>query len=137
MLFRSVAYIVSNGSIGNRIDNFRFAGRLTYNAGGTETIATSGISQISTNEISANGKEIESVDSIKKYAPRFYAARYRAVTSRDYEIITPRIYPYIDAIAAYGGEELNPPQFGKVYLAIKPTNGSYLSNSTKNEIRTR
>jgi hypothetical protein len=132
-----VSYVVSNGSIGNRIDNFTFAGKLTYNAGGTETIATSGISQISTNEISANGKEIESVDSIKKYAPRFYAARYRAVTSRDYEIITPRIYPYIDAIAAYGGEELNPPQFGKVYLAIKPTNGSYLSNSAKNEIRTR
>lgn len=65
-----------------------------------ETVATSGISQLATSEISANGKDIESVDSIKKYAPRFYSARYRAVTARDYEIITPRVYPYIDAIAS-------------------------------------
>jgi len=132
-----VSYIVSNGSLANRIDNFVFAGRLTYNAGGSEITATTGISQIFTNEVAANGKEIESIDSIKKYAPRFYSARYRAVTARDYEIITPRVYPYIDAIAAYGGEELNPPQYGRVYLAIKPTNGPFLSNSAKNEIRTR
>jgi hypothetical protein len=132
-----VSYITTNGSSGNRIDNFRFAGRLTYTVGGGERIATAGISQVTAVEVSANGKEIESVDSIKKYAPRFYSARYRAVTSRDYEIITPRVYPFIDAIAAYGGEELNPPQYGKVFLAIKPTNGPYLSNSAKNEIKTK
>jgi hypothetical protein len=132
-----VSYITTNGSSGNRIDNFRFAGRLTYTVGGGERIATAGISQVTSIEVSANGKEIESVDSIKKYAPRFYSARYRAVTSRDYEIITPRVYPFIDAIAAYGGEELSPPQYGKVFLAIKPTNGPYLSNSAKNEIKTK
>lgn len=132
-----VAYIVTNGSTGNRIERFRFAGRLTYVTGGAETVAVSGISEITAEEVSSDGKEIESVDSIKKYAPRFYSARYRAVTSRDYEIITPRVYPFIDAIAAYGGEELNPPQYGKVFLAIKPTNGPFLSNSAKDEIRTK
>ena len=132
-----VSYIVSNGSIGNRINSFRFSGRLTFVAAGIETLARAGISAITTEEISSDGKEIESVDSIKKYAPRFYSARHRAVTSRDYEIITPRIYPFIDAIAAYGGEELNPPQYGKVFLAIKPTNGPYLSNSAKDEIKTK
>ncbi len=132
-----VSYLVSNGSLGNRIERFRFAGRLTYVSGGSETVATSGISAITSEEISSDGKEIESVDSIKKYAPRFYSARYRAVTSRDYEIITPRVYPFIDAIAAYGGEELSPPQYGKVFLAIKPTNGPFLSNSAKNEIKTK
>lgn len=132
-----VSYIITNGSLGNRIQNFIFTGTLTYSAGGIETIATSGISQILATEISNDGKEIESIDSIKKYAPRFYSARYRAVTSRDYEIITPRIYPFIDAIAAYGGEELDPPQYGRVFLAVKPTNGLFLSNATKNEIKTK
>jgi hypothetical protein len=132
-----VSYLTTKGSQGNRIQNFAFAGRITYNAGGVNTTATQGISQITSIEVSANGKEIESVDSIKKYAPRFYSARYRAVTARDYEIVTPRVYPFIDAIAAYGGEELTPPQYGKIYLAIKPTNGPYLSNSAKNEIVTK
>ena len=135
--FVEVSYIVNNGSIGNRIDNFRFAGKLTFSNAGVETIATAGISAITTEEVATNGKEIESVDSIKKYAPRFYSARHRAVTARDYEIITPRVYPLIDAIAAYGGEELSPPQYGKVFLAIKPTNGPFLSNAAKDEIRTK
>jgi hypothetical protein len=132
-----VSYIITNGSSGNRVQNFAFTGRLTYNFGGVENLITSGISQLTANTPSNDGKEIESVDSIKKYAPRFYSARHRAVTSRDYEIITPRIYPFIDTIAAYGGEDLNPPQYGKVFLAIKPTNGQYLSNSVKNEIKSK
>ena len=132
-----VSYLVTNGSEGNRIEKFRFVGRLTYVSAGTDVVAKGGISAITAEEISSDGKEIESVDSIKKYAPRFYSARYRAVTSRDYEIITPRVYPYIDAIAAYGGEELSPPQYGKVFLAIKPTNGPFLSNAAKDEIRTK
>jgi hypothetical protein len=132
-----VSYNITSGSAGNRIQNFVFTGRLTYNFGGVENTITSGISQISTSEISDDGKEIESIDSIKKYAPRFYSTRYRAVTSRDYEIITPRVYPFIDAIAVYGGEELNPPQYGKVFLAIKPRNGPFLSNFVKNEIKTK
>jgi hypothetical protein len=132
-----VSYNITSGSAGNRIQNFVFTGRLTYNFGGVENTIISGISQISTSEISDDGKEIESIDSIKKYAPRFYSTRYRAVTSRDYEIITPRVYPFIDAIAVYGGEELNPPQYGKVFLAIKPRNGPFLSNFVKNEIKTK
>ena len=131
-----VSYITTNGTEANRVDNFSFAGKLTYVISGVENTAIKGISQVTTEEISSDGKSIESVDSIKKYAPRFYSARYRAVTSRDYEIITPRVYPFIDAIAAYGGEELNPPQYGKIFLAIKPTNGPYLSLASKNEIKT-
>ncbi len=132
-----VSYITTKGSLGNRVQNFTFAGTLSYSAGGVENTAVSGISQVTVTEISSDGKEIESIDSIKKYAPRFYSARYRAVTSRDYEIVTPRVYPFIDAIAAYGGEDLSPPQYGKVFLAIKPTNGPYLSNSAKSEIKTQ
>jgi hypothetical protein len=131
-----VSYVTTNGGIANRVDNFTFAGKIIYAISGVETVVISGISQIATDEISSDGKAIESVDSIKKYAPRFYSARYRAVTSRDYEIITPRVYPYIDAIAAYGGEDLTPPQYGQVFLAIKPTNGPYLSLSAKREIQT-
>ena len=131
----TATYIVSNGSSGNGAANFTFAGRLTYLLGGVETDITQGISLITTTQASENGDEIESIDSIKYLAPRVYASQYRAVTSHDYIGLIPFLYPNIDSVSAYGGEELDPPQFGKVYVTVKPKNGEVLSDVAKDSIK--
>jgi hypothetical protein len=120
-----VSYITTNGSGGNGVRNFSFAGSLADNDGFP---ITTGISEIVTNVPSRNGAEIESLSNIKNLAPRFYAAQHRAVTALDYEAIIPQIYPNTDSVVAYGGESATPPQFGKVFISIKPTNGQFISD---------
>mgnify|MGYP003331462984 CR=1 FL=1 len=84
-----------------------------------------------------NGGDIESLSSIKYFAPRLYSSQYRAVTSRDYEAIIQQIYPNTESVSVVGGEELDPPQFGKVLISIKPKNGDYVSDFDKETILTR
>jgi hypothetical protein len=129
--FVEVSYIVSNGENANNISNFTFSGTLRDNSGNS---ITSGVSLIATNYQSFGGKSIESVESIKKYAPRIYASQNRAVTSSDYEALIPKIYPESESVSAFGGEELTPPSYGKVFISIKPYNGVYLSSTIKSNI---
>jgi hypothetical protein len=128
----NVSYIVTNGKESDGSASFTFSGRLIDN----NTInITSGISLITTISSSQNGDDIESMDSIKYLAPRIYASQYRAVTANDYKGIIPYIYPNVDSVTAYGGDELTPPEYGKVFISIKPRNGNYLSQISKNEIK--
>ena len=85
---------------------------------------------------SESGDSIEDVRSVKYYAPRLYSSQHRAVTASDYEAIIPSIFPNIESIAAFGGEELDPPKFGRVFIAAKPKNGSFLSQFSKKQILT-
>ena len=71
------------------------------------------------------------MSTIKNLAPRFYAAQYRAVTASDYEAIIPTVYPNAESVTAYGGEQSSPPQFGKVFISIKPKNGQFISDFDK------
>ena len=130
-----VSYIVTDGVEGNGAANFNFAGRLTYVLGGADVDITSGISLITTAQSSENGDSIESIDNIKYLAPRVYASQYRAVTPNDYKSLIPFLYPNIDSVSAYGGEELDPPEFGKVYITVKPKNGEFLSAVAKDSIK--
>tara|TARA_R100001443_G_scaffold85769_1_gene92477 strand:+ start:1733 stop:3871 length:2139 start_codon:yes stop_codon:yes gene_type:complete len=131
-------YIVSNGDAANGVSNFSFAGRVVYNRNGVEFNVTSGISLVSTGLVSSGGENIETVESIKKFAPRIYATQNRALTSNDYETLIPaKIYPETESISVFGGEELVPPQYGKVFISIKPTFGDYLPNLIKENIKTR
>ena len=128
----TVRYIVSNGSDANGLSSFVFNGTIVDQS---ERIVTSGISLLTTIESSQLGDSIETVESIKKYATRIYASRNRAVTAADYEALIPSIYPEAESVSAYGGEELSPPQFGKVFISIKPYNDRYLSNLIKDNIK--
>lgn len=128
-----VTYLVSNGENGNDIAQFNFIGKLTSSR--ESVTVSSGISLVTTNQSSFAGSNIESIESVKKYSTRIYASQNRAVTSSDYESIVPRIYPETESVSAFGGEELTPPQYGKVFISIKPTNGSYLSNLIKDNIK--
>ena len=89
---------------------------------------------VGTVQASTNGSEIESISSIKYYAPRIYSSQYRAVTPRDYEAIVKKIYPDTESVAVVGGEEMDPPEFGTVTISIKPKNGTYVSTFNKTRI---
>ena len=131
-------YIVTNGDAANGVSGFNFAGRLTYTRNGVEFNVTSGVSLLTPSIIASGGSNIETVESIKKFAPRIYAAQNRALTSNDYETIIPsKIYPETESISVFGGEELVPPQYGKVFISIKPTFGDYLPNLIKENIKMR
>ena len=127
-----VTYCVSSGPDANGIDRFSYSGRtLTNNA----AIVTSDFSVIDTIARSRNAQEIESVNSIRNYAPRIYASQYRAVTATDYEVLVPQIYEETESISVFGGEVLDPPQYGKVFITIKPVNGQFIPNFVKENIK--
>ena len=133
-----VDYIVSSGDGGNAVRNFQFAGKLTYTRNATEYTVSSGVSLLTTGLPASGGEQIESVDSIKKFAPRIYASQNRALTSNDYETLIPtKIYPETESISVFGGEDLVPPQYGKVFISIKPRTGDFLPNLIKENIRLR
>ena len=129
-------YIVTSGDAANGVNQFEFAGNLTYERNGQTYTITQGISLITTDVTSKGGETIESVDSIKKFAPRIYASQNRALTANDYETLIPaKIYPETESISVFGGEELVPPQYGKVFISIKPRTGDFLPNLIKENIR--
>ena len=131
-------YIVSDGDSGNGISSFQFSGRLTYTRNAQTYTVTSGISLLTTGLTSSGGDTIESVESIRRYAPRIYAAQNRALTAGDYETLIPsKIYPETESISVFGGEELIPPQYGKVFISIKPRTGDFLPNLIKQNIKSK
>jgi len=126
-----VSYIVTSGPSGNGASNFTFSGRLKDN---NLFDITSGISLLTTQSKSESGDDIESIDSIKYFSPKVFASQYRAVTSNDYKALIPYVYPNVESVNAYGGDELDPPEYGKVFISIKPRNGTFLSEITKQTI---
>jgi len=128
----SVSYNVTNGEEVNGVSGLTFAGRLLDN---NSNIVTSNISLLTVTQAATSGAEIESVSSIKKYAPKLYAAKNRAVTTNDYEAIIPQIYPEAESVSVFGGEELDPPRYGKVFITIKPSFGPFVPNSIKDNLK--
>ncbi len=129
----TATYIVTDGESGNGPSNFSFQGTFSKDDGSFFT--PSDTVTISTVSNASNGAEVENVSSIKYFAPRLYSAQYRAVTPRDYEAIITDIFPKTESVAVVGGEELDPPQFGKVQISIKPKNGTFVSDFDKTQIK--
>lgn len=126
-------YIITSGKDGNGVETFSFAGSLR-DADGGNVIPQNTIT-VTTNQRSQNGSDIETIDSIRYFAPRLYASQYRAVTANDYEtIIKSKIYGNAESVSVIGGEELTPPQFGTVLISIKPKNGTFVSDFDKENI---
>ena len=126
----TVKYTTSAGTGANGLKVFENIGTFRDNVGNA---ITSGIT-ITATSFPDGGAEPETTEAIKFSAPKFYSAFGRAVSTRDYESIIPQIYPNVASIACYGGEEAEPPEFGKVFLAIKPRNADKLSLSEKNSV---
>jgi len=128
----TATYITTAGRDGNGAAEFSFIGQLLDQDGGSVDAAN--ISLVNTIEPSRDGDEIESISSIKYYAPRIYSSQYRAVTAADYEGVLAYVYPNVESVSAFGGEEMTPPRFGKVFISVKPRNGDYLSDFTKRDL---
>ena len=119
-------YVVTNGSLADGASVF------------TASSAIGGYSNITalTTSAAAGGGDAETVDSIKFNAPLKYATQGRAVTPDDYKAIVPSVYTNIKSIQCWGGEDNDPPIYGKVYIAIRPNSGTSLTTTTKNQIVT-
>ena len=119
-------YVVTNGSVADGASAF------------TPASAVGGYSNVTAlaTASSAGGGDAESVDSIKFNAPLKYAAQGRAVTPDDYKAIVPSVYTNVKSIQCWGGEDNDPPIYGKVYIAIRPNTGTSLTTTTKNSIIT-
>ena len=128
----TVTYIVTDGTEGNGAASFSYAGSVATSSNQIQLPTSS--PTITTVSSASNGGNIESIDSIKYFAPRLYSSQYRAVTSRDYESVIQQIYPNTESVSVVGGEELDPPEFGTVFITIKPKNGEFVSDFDKQSI---
>ncbi len=126
-----VSYLTTAGPESNGVRTFVFSGVLENPNGVSPNAFTTSITSTTA---SAGGEEIESTQKIKYTAPKSYGTQDRAVTSQDYEAIVRRVYPATSDIIIFGGEDQDPPEYGKVFIALKPKDASYLTSLTKNSI---
>ena len=129
---------LTNGNI--VVADYRIcSGTLTQGAN-TFTTPTSidGYSNINVQTVTAatGGSQQESIASVKFNAPRNYQAQNRAVTTGDYEALIRNNFGDIGAVSVWGGQENNPPTYGKVFLSVKPNTGFFVSQTRKNDIET-
>ena len=129
-----ISYLITNGPASNGVKSFSFNGRVE-NADGVSPASPTVTIDASATVASAGGENIETLDKIKYTAPRAYAAQNRAVTSNDYDALIRNIYPAVSDTIIFGGEDQDPPQYGRVYIAIKPEDAAYLTSVTKAEIK--
>ena len=126
-----VSYLTTTAGKSNGAKTFTFSGIIFEKGNSTAIPYTTSHTTVSA---SSGGAAAESISSIKTSAPKAYASQDRAVTSADYQSIIKKIYPAVADIITFGGEEDNPPEFGKVKVAIKPQNAIALSSFTKKDI---
>ncbi len=120
-----INYRSCNGILGNDIGTFT----------DPSTVAGSSVFTKTVNANTSGGAAFETVDSIKFNAPKNFEAQNRAVLAEDYKRIVLRETGDIQSISVWGGEENDPPIYGKVYLAVKPVTGNVISSTRKNQIK--
>ena len=127
-----MSYVVTSGPSSNGAKSFTFNGRIQDE--NLVPITVPFTVSIGSVVKSSGGADIESIDKIKYNAPKFYSSQNRAVTVNDFKAIVRNIYPSISDIIVFGGEDQVPPAYGKVFIAIKPTEANTLSSFTKNDL---
>lgn len=124
-----VTYLNTNGSSYNDAakngESFVYVG---------EDLAT--VTLVDENSYVSGGADKESIESIKFYAPKSYQAQSRAVTALDYQTIIAKEYANAESVFVWGGEDNDPPEYGKIFISVKPNNSNDLTFSEKETIRT-
>lgn len=121
----NVEYMITNGEEANGVTSFAIPENIaSYPTSVTLAVASEG------------GAERESIDSIKYFAPRSIQVQDRAVTASDYEVLLKTRYPEIQAVSVYGGEELNPPRYGRVVIAVDVKDADGVSENNKSTYTT-
>ena len=126
-----VSYLTTAGAASNGVKTFVFSGVLE-NPAGTSPNAVSVV--INSVVPSSGGEDLETTRSIKKNAPKAYGTQDRAVVAQDYAAIVRRIYPATSDIIIFGGEDQDPPEYGKVFIVLKPRDAAFLTSLTKTQI---
>lgn len=116
-----VSYLVTDADAANYLSSFNLV----------SNPLNGGISNVTTVVTSAGGTQIEDVNSIKFNAPKSYVAQNRAVTVNDYSVLINKKYPYFDAVNVWGGETVNPPVYGVVFISVKPKQGFVVTEDEK------
>lgn len=118
-------YRVCNGELPNGLSTFTADGTIDGESNITITTVSS----------ASGGAIAEDINSIKFNAPRAFTTQERAVTTEDFENILKQNFPEINAVSAFGGEELSPPKFGKVYVSIDLKETDSLPQFKKDEYK--
>jgi len=126
-----VSYLTTSGPESNGVRTFVFSGVLENPDG---VSPNSFDVTINSTVASSGGEEMESTSRIKYNAPKAYGTQDRAVTAQDYASIVRRVYPATSDIIIFGGEDQDPPEYGKVFIVLKPQDASYVTSLTKQEI---
>ena len=125
----TVSYIITNGSVANKANNFIATSSISDSLG--ESLTNFTITPVSA---AAGGAERETVDNIKYSAAAQFSSQNRLVSYKDYESYILNNYPNLDSISVWGGEENSPPVYGKVFVSLKPAANYYISESEKQRI---
>jgi len=125
-----VSYLTTNAAESNGVKTFVFSGVLENPNGVTPQTSVT----IDSSVAASGGEALESLKKIKYTAPKAFGAQDRAVTAQDYEAIVRKMYPATSDIIIFGGEDQEPPEYGKVFIALKPKDASYLTSLTKGKI---
>ena len=120
----TVDYVTTDGVESNGANTFS----MVDNIGGYSDIT------VTTAVNSAGGAESETVESIRFNAPLTFTTQNRAVTSEDYAAIIKKEFSNIDSISTWGGEDNDPPDYGRVYISIKPLLSNSLTTAEKSDI---
>jgi len=128
-----MSYITTNGPDSNGAKSFTFNGRLEDDDGITVSVPFT-VGSVTPSSKASGGAAIESIEKIKYNAPKVYGAQNRAVTTNDYAAIVRTLYPAVGDIIVFGGEDQEPPAYGKVFISVKPTQASSLSALTKKNL---
>lgn len=121
----TITYLVSQGKYGNGANSFLLVENINgYDDNVSITPATA----------AAGGADRETIEQIRYRAPRAYTTQNRAVTSTDYETLITSDYPNITSVSVWGGEEENPPIYGKVFISLKPRSNYFITNLEKEQI---
>ena len=126
-----VNYISTSGAVSNGVKTFVFTGVLVNES---DVTPNSYNITVDSSVPAAGGEDQETTDRIKFNAPKTFGTQDRAVTAEDYGAIVRNIYPATSDIIIFGGEDQDPPDYGKVFVVLKPTDASYLTSLTKNKI---
>jgi hypothetical protein len=128
-----ISYIVTNGPTTNGAKQFSYNAVIVDENYVPVTYPFS-VNNVTTTSIASGGANIESINKIKYNAPKFYGSQNRAVTTADYSAIVRELYPAVSDVIVFGGEDQEPPAYGKVFIALKPTNAASLSSFTKSDL---
>ena len=126
-----VSYITTSGPESNGVKTFVFSGVIENPNGVSPNAFNTSITNVSA---SSGGEDKESIKNIKTNAPKMYGTQDRAVTAQDYSAIIRKVYPSVSDIIIFGGEDQDPPEYGKVFIVLKPKDASFLTSLTKQEI---